>query len=276
MRSSDGMPGSSTGLDAGPLAFESPPDPTPSPQECAFYHSIEVPGHPPFQGHWRILRPLEYLGGVDFRGKRVLDVGTSTGFLAFTMENLGAREVIAFDLPASAEYDTRLPVTTAARAHHRARRGLIRNGFWLCHRALGSRVKLLCGDVRSLPEALGGFDVVVLGNVLQHLSDPLRAVLVLAPHAETLVITESCWLPLSATDNPLTLTMFDSDHPFSWFQVRPELLDALLAQHGFAERTLRWHAQPFIDVVDYLANGTIRETQNGNEIPHFTLVARRG
>jgi len=45
---------------------------------------------------------VEMLEGADLQGRRVLDVGTGTGILAFTSLLLGAAEVVAFDIdPAS-------------------------------------------------------------------------------------------------------------------------------------------------------------------------------
>jgi hypothetical protein len=70
--------------------------------------------------------------------------------------------------------------------------------------------------------------------------------------------------------------MFDSDHPFSWYQVRPEALEALLAPRGFGRRTVTGHTQEFLRVSEYRADGSVREVAQGVEIPHFTLVAERG
>jgi 2-polyprenyl-3-methyl-5-hydroxy-6-metoxy-1,4-benzoquinol methylase len=65
---------------------------------CHFYHSMEIPGYGLVQGPWD-LRPAidQYLGRYNFRGKRILDVGTASGFLTFSMEKAGA-EVVSYDL----------------------------------------------------------------------------------------------------------------------------------------------------------------------------------
>ena len=46
----------------------------------------------------------KYLGGVDFRGRRVLDVGCASGILSFYMERQGA-EVVSFDLDKNGDWD---------------------------------------------------------------------------------------------------------------------------------------------------------------------------
>jgi ribosomal protein L11 methylase PrmA len=42
---------------------------------------------------------------VDLCGKKVLDMGTATGYIAFAAEELGAREVTALDIPSLADED---------------------------------------------------------------------------------------------------------------------------------------------------------------------------
>lgn len=49
-------------------------------EECYFYHTIDIPGHGTIKGNWDLRKGLkEYLGEVDFLGKRILDVGTANG-----------------------------------------------------------------------------------------------------------------------------------------------------------------------------------------------------
>ena len=67
-------------------------------EECYFYHSMEIPGYGLVEGPWDLRGGVDdYLGNVDLNGKRVLEVGTASGFLCFTMEGRGA-DVVAYDL----------------------------------------------------------------------------------------------------------------------------------------------------------------------------------
>ena len=44
--------------------------------ECLFYHSLEIHGLGPINGLWNLIGRLDdYIGGVDVKGRRVLDVG---------------------------------------------------------------------------------------------------------------------------------------------------------------------------------------------------------
>lgn len=141
-----------------------------------WYHTMELaPGE--VTPGWFDLRPiLGRLPWPDVRGKRCLDVGTYDGHLAFELERRGASEVIALDIPDHESWDW--PV--------RARRngatlgqvvGEKGGGFRVAAERLGSaaqRVELSVYDLT--PERTGRFDVVVCGDLLLHLRDPVRAV----------------------------------------------------------------------------------------------------
>ena len=66
-------------------------------QDCYFYHSMEIPGWGEVRGEWD-LRGGEaaYLGNVDLKDKRVLELGAASGFLSFYMERQGA-DVVGYD-----------------------------------------------------------------------------------------------------------------------------------------------------------------------------------
>ena len=66
--------------------------------ECYFYHTMEIPGLGLVEGQWDLRDGVgEYTGGVDYKGKRVLEIGTASGFLCFTLEAQGA-EMVSYDL----------------------------------------------------------------------------------------------------------------------------------------------------------------------------------
>ena len=66
------------------------------PENCFFYHTIELPGLGVVRGHWDLRgRFDDYVGGVSVAGKSVLDIGTATGFLSFESEKRGASRVVS-------------------------------------------------------------------------------------------------------------------------------------------------------------------------------------
>src|SRR3546814_15910818 len=93
------------------------------------------------------------------------------------MERRGAAAVVAIDAPDLADVD--YPPEIRARedfdpswpdAQPRSA------GFQLLHEILDSEVEWRAGNVYDLdPEELGTFDVVIVGSLLVHLRDPVRA-----------------------------------------------------------------------------------------------------
>jgi hypothetical protein len=162
--------------------------------DCHFYHTVDIPGHGLVQGEWDLRDGVrEYLGSVDFKGKRILEIGTASGFLCFWMESQGAK-VIAYnisenqswDLVPFAQYDYK-QLKVAHREHVRR----INNAFWFCHKAFKSKARMVYGTVSSVPEEIGMVDISTFGCVLLHLQNPFVALQnVLRFTRETVIITE--------------------------------------------------------------------------------------
>src|SRR5580704_10303985 len=124
-------------------------------KESYFYHTMDLPGIGKIEGNWD-LRPnlKKYLGGVDFRGRRVMDVGCASGILSFYMEQQGA-EVVSFDLDKNGDWDM-VPFAKWDQFEHiAADRKLIinklNNAYWLAHRLLDSKARVVYGSVYAIP-----------------------------------------------------------------------------------------------------------------------------
>jgi tRNA (mo5U34)-methyltransferase len=143
----------------------------------SFYHSIDVRAGVATKGWWDLRHALPLMPFPDVRGKRCLDVGTWDGFYAFELERRGAAEVVALDIPDVNDID--YPPEIRARSDFDAspEGSQPRNaGFHLLHELLDSKVTFLAGNVYDLdPSDIGTFDVVVMGSILVHLRDPVRA-----------------------------------------------------------------------------------------------------
>lgn len=144
--------------------------------ELSWYHAIDVLGATT-PGWFDLRHALDLIPIPDVRGKRCLDVGTWDGFYAFELERRGAAEVVALDLPDLTELDYPPEVRAdpdfdPTRAEEQPRQA----GFNLLHELLDSKVQFRPGNIYDLdPDEVGTFDFVVVGSLLVHLRDPIRA-----------------------------------------------------------------------------------------------------
>jgi hypothetical protein len=240
--------------------------------DCYFYHTMELPGHGLVEGEWDLRSGVDaYLGGVDCRGRRVLEVGTASGFLCFAMEQRGA-EVVAFDL--SPEHTPDLvpsPETDPERRTqaHRYHLHKIHNGFWLAHGALHSRARVVHGNVYAVPRQIGLVDVATFGCVLLHLRDPFLALAnAVRLTRQTVIVTEP--VVIRSRLKRLLLRLVGPAMPFfpragranpetTWWILTPELVRTFLDLLGFGETNVTYH----------------RQNYRGRSVPLFTVVGRR-
>jgi len=144
--------------------------------ELTWYHTIDVPGATT-RGWWDLRHALPLIPFPDVRGKRCLDIGTWDGFYAYELERRGAEKVVAVDIPDLSQID--YPPEWRARADVDLSQSATQPrsaGFHLLHELLDSKVEWKGRSIYDLdPDDVGTFDVVVIGSLLLHLRDPVRA-----------------------------------------------------------------------------------------------------
>ena len=226
----------------GSVTYQSGPDEDPPIEICHFYHHMDLPEVGEVGIGWDLRKTVDaYLGNLDFRGKRVLDVGTASGFLTFAMEERGA-EVVSFDMedgsqwnivPFQGERFTTERIMDTTYYMNLA----VRNAYWFAHRRLGSRAKAFYGDLYALPAGLGRFDVAVLGMILPHLRDAFRALYSVSRlRPDTIVVTQQC----PEGDAPHALFMPDPtadpvaiESYFAWWVLTEKCLANMLGVLGY-------------------------------------------
>jgi O-methyltransferase len=145
-------------------------------EACDRYHTFDLPDGGVIRGAWDLRgSESEYLGGVEFGGKRMLELGPSSGYLTFWMERQGA-EVVSVEAGFDVSIDL-LPVDGIDTAPNRmilmrSTIDSVHNSWWRMHRTYGSSAELVHGDIYHLPGDLGSFDVGVFGSILLHLREP--------------------------------------------------------------------------------------------------------
>ncbi|MBI3513381.1 MAG: methyltransferase domain-containing protein [Proteobacteria bacterium] len=202
---------------------------------CTFYHAMDLPGVGSVPGNWDLRGRFEdYTANVALARARFLDIGTASGFLSFEAEKRGA-EVVSFDSASRASHhhvpyrEVRTDPATygaTAGADNDDYTGL-RNSYWLAHRLLGSRARCFYGNVYDLPAELGEFDVVMVGQILGHLRDPLGALTSIAARCRgTMIITDN----MLQVEQPVAAFSGNINQPVSpirhvvWWQLSPVLI----------------------------------------------------
>lgn len=241
-------------------------------QDGFFYHSMDFPDGNMAQGHWDIRgRFAEYIGGYPIAGKTVLDVGTATGFLAFSAEQAGA-SVTALDVKSSAEF-RRIPFRDSLYHRNRAEwirwydeahvRGL-KKAFWYSWHKFNSSVEVIYAPLDELCFWDQTFDVVFAGAIIEHLSDPVSAIGVLSRLAKealiipfTVVLDTDEWLMRPSHD------IANPDFDFEWWKLSRGLYKQVFDNLGFT-----------IDIAESTATHSPTGTEN-TKYTRPTLIARR-
>jgi SAM-dependent methyltransferase len=237
--------------------------------ECFFYHTMTLPTFGEVHAHWDLRgRFDDYIGGVDLKGKSVIDIGTATGFLSFEAEQRGATRVVSFDME-HARLQAFLPFKDKQSyidpegwsQYHNIEVEHWKNAYWLCHRLLGSKAQVYYGDINVLPAELGTFDVAIIGSVLEHLSDPVRALSSVSRLVgETIVVVT----PLVESDDRFANFEGRATNPeqdFTWWTLSRGLYREVFAMLGF-------------EIVEIKRGEYFYDYGQRNEI-RYTIVAER-
>lgn len=237
----------------------------PALSQCRFYHSVDLPGGESVKGEWDLRPNVDaYLGGVDFAGRSVLEVGPASGFLSFHMEAAGAR-VTALEPPMEHLWDV-APVPGFDVAGWRQEFAHVitgvRQSFQYLHHARASRVRLIVAHLDALPESEGPFDIGLLASVLLHCRSPFSVMEQLARRvSDTLIVTEVYDANLG--DLPVCRLLADPAIPqvHTWWALTPAFVIQSLGLLGFPDARLSIHHQ--------------KRDVDGAMVPMFTVVARR-
>jgi len=224
--------------------------------DCYFYHTMEIPNYGLVRGEWDLRGgEASYLGNVNVQGKQVLEIGTASGFLCFTMEKMGA-EVVAYDLSDEQGWDI-VPYAGFDFKEHIAETKQhlrkLNNGFWLAHKAFNSKAKVVYGAVYDIPDEIGQFDICTFGSILLHVRDPFLALQRVTAHVtDTVIVTDV--IPkvrgtiISAveflTDSRLVRFVPNAKkrRPFdTWWHLSPRVISEFLHILGFPHQEISHH-----------------------------------
>lgn len=269
------------------IIWGQPPSNKISLDDCEWYHIMEVPG-------LGLTKNAEFdcredinniFGNLDFKNKKVLNLGPSTGYLSFEAEIRGA-QVTSIDLsvdPGNLERDWVVDVKKNWKkdlAKFMNEEWKRRNAFWYAHGAFKSKSKLIICHVNNLPDEVGLHDIGLIFSVLTHIRDPYTALLRMCSHInERIVITELGGYNMRKTlfnTVPRLIRIFKEkffpDQPYlrflpksqklgsAWWAFNKEAVIAMLRLLGFEKSKVIYH--------DYKDN-------MGKKVFQWTVVAER-
>lgn len=243
-------------------------------EDCYFYHTIDLPGYGTIKGDWD-LRPNtpKYLGNSQLQGKRVLDIGAASGYLTFQMEKLGA-DVVSYDMSDKQDWDI-VPFATIDRPQSLEDRRVgtrkLNNSYWLSHKALDSRARVVYGTVYEIPDAIGPVDVSVYGSILLHLRDPFQALYVGSRLTrETIIVADVIRrrpiLPSLMTFLAKDTMQFLPNHKDKnliidgYWYLPPSIVKKMLGVLGFTNAKITYHLQQYAGKSRWLYTVTAHRT----------------
>jgi tRNA (mo5U34)-methyltransferase len=212
-----------------------------------WYHTIDVAPTVTTPGWFDLRAVVDQFPWPDVAGKRCLDIGTFDGFLAFELERRGASEVIAIDVEDHLHWDwppdyrdRDLPRDPGFSGPPKG------DGFRLAARLLDSKVQWMPLSIYDLdPAVVGTFEVVVMGSLLLHLRDPLRALeAVRRVTTGSLLSSEQIELGLTLRGRRRPLyTLNGSGGECQWFNFNAAGHERLLFAAGFG---IERRSRPYI------------------------------
>jgi tRNA (mo5U34)-methyltransferase len=252
---------------------------------AGWYHTIDLPTGAT-AGEYDLRRVVRRLPlPTSLAGKRCLDVGTHDGYWAFHMEKLGAAEVVGIDIEDPEQIDWPEPrpeLSEADRSVLSARKAK----FFIAREALNSKVQHEYISVYDISASgIGEFDFVHVGSILQHLRDPVGALMALRDVVRgeifvnaTVSISKSVLFPRSAVANLSTAF----DHPFWQIPniagLRAQVTSAgfQLTRHGPLYFQPRGSGMPHSPVTFDIRQptGWAHELVRRRRVAHYCLLAR--
>jgi SAM-dependent methyltransferase len=213
--------------------------------ECYFYHTMDIPGYGRVEGEWDLTKATsEYLGNVDFKGKRVLEVGPASGYLAFEMEKRGA-SVVSVDVDDDFVFDV-VPFPGLDRKSLSdgfvGAQKQVQNGYWLTHKALNSKNRVHYGSGYKIPSELGKFEIGLLASILLHNANPIMiAEQVARLTTDKLIIVDLCHGEIEGAENIPTIQLYPNAENgiwHTWWRFSESFFVELLKILGFPKVTI--------------------------------------
>jgi hypothetical protein len=232
--------------------------------ECVWYHTFDFPDGTHVRGRWDY-RPNvdDYIGRLDYNGKRVVEIGPASGFLTRAMEQRGAA-VVCIDTSPNVAWNTVPRLDRNAEAYTEARKSLLPRlwkSWWLSRKVFGGNAKIAytgADALRDVEEQDYNFDIALVGSVLQHFSNPYVILSHLARLCHIIVVTEQYIPRLDIPNRHLCefIPRAESNDLGSWWLLSPSVVEQMMKTLNFRKESeylsvfTRWDLRPMTDGPD--------------------------
>ncbi len=216
-----------------------------------WYHTIDIAPGLTTPGWFDLRHAVDGFPWPGVEGKRCLDIGTFDGFFTWELERRGAAEVVSVDIPDHRNWDW--PVDSrpgpATADEDLSFMGPPKGTGWrLIAELKGSRADWRPISIYDLsPDLVGTFDVVVVGSLMLHLRDPIRALEAVRSVCDGwLLSSEEIDLPLTLLTRRPVFRLDGSGDLCQWWIGNSAGHERLLWSAGFVvERRGRLYTERF-------------------------------
>lgn len=233
------------------------------------YHFFDLPDGSVRKGEWDLRKTWrEYLGGIDFDGLRVLEVGPASGFLSLQMEKAGA-EVVSLDVGIDVPQDLiSVPGQDdgVLSSQSPGRIDKFRRAWWHWRDVFNSKNKAVYASIYDVPD-IGHFDVAVFASVLLHVERPYEALREASRRSDAIIVTE-LFDPTIAEQE--VMRFMPTGEPWLWWTFSPNVLQRMLWTLGFSQFRTTHHSHTQHRFFEYPG----REDEE-RLVDLFTVVATR-
>lgn len=240
-----------------------------APTDLDRYHFFDLPDGSVRKGEWDLRGTWrEYLGGVDFRGLRILEVGPASGFLSLKMEKAGA-EVVSLDVAMGIPQDLiSVPHQDdgVLSSQSPERINSFRRAWWHWREVFKSKNKAVYASIYDMPD-IGWFDATVFASVLLHVERPYEALRQASKRSDAIIVTE---LLDPSLGEQAVMRFMPTGEPWLWWTFSPNVVQRMLWTLGFTQFRTMVHAHKQHRFFDYIG----REDEE-RSVDFFTVVATR-
>lgn len=198
-------------------------------EDCYFNALIKIKNETIATGPWDFSECIEdYLGNLDFKNKRVLDVWSSSNYTQFYIESLGS-DVVCLEPPnglyvdyVKKEYGER-PSKQSTKKNT--------NAFWYIKNKIDSKNNLFLWDLyKEAPPELGKFDISILSMNISRFRDPFLVLMNLGLITKSTIVIANEFIK---SPRNVPFAVLSEDDLGTWWYPTINCINLMMEKIGF-------------------------------------------